>query len=606
MHVSGLVAIFSSLSWGAWAAPASAHHYVVKETHPIPRGWKVSSHPPADHVIHLKIGLAQRNQNELERHVHEVSDPTHPRYRQYLSADEIHHLISPSNETVDLVFAWLKNHGVDGTLGTTKEWIDAALPVEQVEKLLDTKYSVFTHDDGSNLVRTTEGSWSLPQYLHDHIRMVQPTNAFFNPKPQASYLKPVEKDAATIQWLKANRNVAASTTCSVSQLCNTNSVTINCLRCLYGTFGYVAKVPNNNSVAVTNYLGETQIRSDLKAFLSKYRTDLTASQASAAASGFPITIIANGANSQTPAAGQDVEGNLDGQLVVGISYPTKFSAYNTGGEPPFTPSAEEPTNGNEPYLAFLDYIIAQKSLPSVFSTSYGDDEQTVPLSYANSVCDSFKQLAARGITVLFSSGDSGVGPSADECVSNTDGKFKFLPNFPTSCPWITSVGATAGFNPEVAVSRFASGAGFSNYFGQPSYQTSAVANYLKIIGTLNAGNYNASGRAYPDVAAQGNSDVIIVDGSAQTVGGTSASSPTFAGVIALVNDALIAAGKSPLGFLNPLIYGAASTTFTDVTSGSSYVFGFGCGTNGFPAEKGWDAVTGFGTPVSLTFLLYQA
>lgn len=81
----------------------------------------------------------------------------------------------------------------------------------------------------------------------------------------------------------------------------------------------------------------------------------------------------------------------------------------------------------------------------------------------------------------------------------------------------------------------------------------------------------------------GNSDAIIVQGATQLVGGTSASSPTFAGVIALVNDALIAAGKSPLGFLNPLIYGAASTTFTDVTSGSS----FGCGTNGFPAEKGW-------------------
>lgn len=110
------------------------------------------------------------------------------------------------------------------------------------------------------------------------------------------------------------------------------------------------------------------------------------------------------------------------------------------------------------------------------------------------------------------------------------------------------------------------------------------------------GLYNKTGRAYPDVAAQGNHDVIVWANKVRTVGGTSASSPTFAAVIALVNDALLAAGKKPLGFLNPWLYSKAYKTFTDVTIGSSY----GCNTTGFPAQKGWDAVTGFGTPVSLS------
>ncbi len=79
-----------------------------------------------------------------------------------------------------------------------------------------------------------------------------------------------------------------------------------------------------------------------------------------------------------------------------------------------------------------------------------------------------------------------------------------------------------------------------------------------------------------------------------TVGGTSASSPTFAAVIALVNDALIARGRPALGFLNPWIYGGAYKALTDMTSGSS----IGCNSSGFPAEVGWDAVTGYGTPVS--------
>lgn len=59
------------------------------------------------------------------------------------------------------------------------------------------------------------------------------------------------------------------------------------------------------------------------------------------------------------------------------------------------------------------------------------------------------------------------------------------------------MGATAGYLPEVAVSRFASGAGFSNYFGMPAYQVSTVQGYFSKIGNLNAGLYNRSGRGYP-------------------------------------------------------------------------------------------------------------
>lgn len=173
----------------------------------------------------------------------------------------------------------------------------------------------------------------------------------------------------------------------------------------------------------------------------------------------------------------------------------------------------------------------------------------------------------------------------------------FLPAFPASCPWVTAVGATQSYLPEVAVTRYGSGAGFSNYFGQPAYQTSAVEGYLAKIGNLYAGVYNQSGRAYPDVAAQGNHDVIVWAGNVTTIGGTSAAGPTFAAVIALVNDALIAAGKPALGFLNPWIYGGAYKAFTDITIGSS----IGCNGTGFPAEVGWDAVTGFGTPVSEFF-----
>lgn len=86
--------------------------------------------------------------------------------------------------------------------------------------------------------------------------------------------------------------------------------------------------------------------------------------------------------------------------------------------------------------------------------------------------------------------------------------------------------------------------------------------------------------------------VIVVDNDIGTVDGTSCASPIFASVVALLNDQLIAAGKSPLGFLNPFLYSAGADALNDITSGSNP----GCNTDGFPAGTGWDPVTGLGTP----------
>lgn len=339
---------------------------------------------------------------------------------------------------------------------------------------------------------------------------------------------------------------------------------------------------------------QTQKRSDIKIFLQNFRPE-----AAGVADTFPIIKIANAQDQQGAldadqlAAELNSEGDLDGELAIGISWPTEFMSWSTGGSPPFLTDLATPTDTNEPYLEWMDYVLAQETLPQVISTSYGDDEQSVPYSYAKRVCDGFQQLGARGISVLLSSGDSGVG-SDGNCFSNSNtSQAMFLPAFPASCPWVTNVGGTKGFQPEVAVTRFGSGAGFSNYFAQPAYQASAVDQYIDNIGDLYAGLYNRTGRGYPDVAAQGDHDVYVWEGNISTVGGTSASAPTFAAVIALVNDALIAAGKPTLGFLNPWLYGGAFAALTDITNGSS----IGCNTPGFPAAVGWDAVTGFGTPV---------
>lgn len=115
----------------------------------------------------------------------------------------------------------------------------------------------------------------------------------------------------------------------------------------------------------------------------------------------------------------------------------------------------------------------------------------MPPSYAQTVCNLFAQVGARGVSILAASGDGGAA-----CTEGSGGNDTLTPIFPGGCPYVTAVGALTGVNPEAAVDF--SGGGFSNYFARPSYQDAAVSAWI-------AGNYspdlkplyNASGRAFP-------------------------------------------------------------------------------------------------------------
>ena len=78
-----------------------------------------------------------------------------------------------------------------------------------------------------------------------------------------------------------------------------------------------------------------------------------------------------------------------------------------------------------------------------------------------------------------------------------------------------------------------------------------------------------------------------MNGIKKLASGTSAAAPTFAAIIALLNDYQTRSGRKRLGFLNPLLYRYASNIFYDVTTGHNP----GCNTSGFHAAIGWDPVT---------------
>ncbi|KAL8347799.1 hypothetical protein RB598_001229 [Gaeumannomyces tritici] len=313
------------------------------------------------------------------------------------------------------------------------------------------------------------------------------------------------------------------------------------------------------------------------------------------------TELINGAvNNQTSTADSG-EANLDLQYIYAISRPLPKSR-------PWYPRDQPRESGNEPYIELLTYLLAlpDSALPQTLSTSYAEEEQSVPREYSLKVCNMFMQLGARGVSVIFASGDTRPG---NNCVSNADDATAVLgPTFPAGCPFVTSVGATVGAGPERAAA-FSSG-GFSIHHARPDYQDSAVRTYLNQTTNVSGGGGSAyapfsnaaGGRGTPDVSAQGVNFHVVDGGRDRLLSGTSASAPVFVGMVALLNAARRAAGLPPLGFLNSMLYrAAAAAAFADVVDGSSVgcrreTAVFGPGGARWNATAGWDPVTGLGTP----------
>ncbi|KAJ7068686.1 tripeptidyl peptidase A [Mycena amicta] len=468
--------------------PSKNCEHKVKEVIEPPRGWTKHAPAPLDHIVKLRIALPQANFHVLEETLYAVSDPYHEHYGAHLSQQEVDELIAPSVESVEAVNEWLSSHGIqdsDIVRSSAGDWLTIRLPVAHVEKMLDTKYHIWKHRSGEYIVRTT--SYSLPEHLHEHIELVQPTTMFGTFKKLTSTIHSIDiPTPSTLENLPPIVDLATGVT--VNATCNT-TITISCLKQIYNAVDYVPS--GHGSVGITGYLEEFANRADLQEF---YEDQVPA--AAAVNSTFKFISVVGGLDSQNISLAGG-EANLDVQFAFGLSFPVPSTFYSTAGRPPFIPDVGTPTDTNEPYTDWLDFILAHPNPPLAISSSYGDDEQTVPKSFAQRACAGFAALGARGVSLTFSSGDGGVGdgdsdPTTQECLTN-DGlnRTQFIPGFPASCPFVTAVGGTVHF-PETAVGF--SGGGFSNYFARPAYQEKAVTKFLN---QLPKGTYSGLSQTSP-------------------------------------------------------------------------------------------------------------
>ncbi|MGH2933224.1 MAG: S53 family peptidase [Gaiellaceae bacterium] len=254
--------------------------------------------------------------------------------------------------------------------------------------------------------------------------------------------------------------------------------------------------------------------------------------------------------------------------------------------------------------------VADHNAGDVLSQSYGEAEQCMDPSDLTRQHKLFAKMSKQGVTLLASTGDSGAGQYT--CDGNA--YFKAV-STPATDPYVTSVGGTiltadgtsgryqsetAWNETELYGDAAGGGGGVSVLYTRPSYQSSAQRNSMRTVPDV---SYNAS--LFQGV-------LVVLDGGLYRFGGASAGPPQWAGIVALADQVR----RGRIGQINPALYKTRGSRlfFHDVTTGDNSIpdltpylgDSYGTPINGYSAGRGYDFVTGLGTPVATALVPYLA
>lgn len=495
--------------------------------------------------LRLLFQMPFRNEAGLTAFIDDVSNPKSSNYGHYLTLAEENARFSPDPAAEARIMAWLQKAGVSG-LETTPNHLYVG-------------------------AKATSATWST--LLHVQINDYQLGSHMFYSVDRVPVV-PTEVQS-DVQWITGLSNSTQFRRMSNGTARGAppyhpqdiaNAYNVNPL--------WNAGITGAGSSLAITLWGAAPSDSTL----NSYGTTTGAAVATRANGRLVIVPIEGG--STYPDVG---EAGLDIESAGGMAYQAQIRYY------------EAPTDasGNPTTLSSLADALntagTDASNNRVISNSWGGDEDAETINAFEPI---FRSNSATGHNYIFSSGDAG---SASSFPPYTDP----VPSYPSSSPYVTSVGGTrftanigatypgertwdyipasGGGPPE------GSGGGFSGSFNRPSWQV--------------APGFNNPKRGQPDISAVGDPATGYYirygnSGAQAQAGGTSLSAPLWAGMQLLVNQYLTSQGKAPLGFANPSIYVLDSTTqpyapFHDIT----------VGTNGaYNAGPGWDAVTGVGTP----------
>ncbi|NEN04868.1 S8/S53 family peptidase [Diaminobutyricibacter tongyongensis] len=548
------------------------------------------------------------------------------------SASKTHHYLTPAQyhakfdataSTVSAVSGWLTGAGLKVSAEANNRYLDVSGSVGAANKAFGVTLSNFTHDGLS--VQAPTGAASAPDAVAASIIAVAGLDTTVNTvEPQTQKPSPPSagfRNAQVCSHWYGDSTPANTPTPDGTVLPQFNGATLPFAPCGYtgpqlrNSYEAGAAAGLNGSgvtVAITDAYASPTIESDA----NRYATDngdkaFTAGQYSQNLPGSFIQVNATKSAHQCDASGWYGEQTLDVEAVHAMA-PAANIRYYAGK------SCEDKD--------LLDTFtrINDENIANIVTNSWGGAGDAVPPTLLQAYDVAFLQGAVQGISYVFSTGDNG-----DEVTRlgtpQTD--------FPASDPYVTGVGGTSTAITQAGVTGetgwqttkyglsggawkvtvpflYGGGGGYSSNVPEPDYQVAAG---------IQSPN---GGRALPDVSMDGDPTTGMLIGQTQSfpggaaygtfrIGGTSLSSPLFAGMTALK----IQASGHGLGLLNPLIYSDHSG-FHDVTGAgidagnirvdfvngldatNGYVYtvrSFNTANTTLKVGTGWDSETGWGS-----------
>jgi kumamolisin len=481
------------------------------------------------------IGLYLRDREQLEDFVLEVSDPTSDLYGDYMSTQELIDNHAPTVNDFTLLQAWLEFEGLSvNYLATNRALIQFSGTVGQFNEAFETTLHVCMRKNPQH------GNPPIPVYCSN--------------------------EAMTLPLFVANRSpgiVTADLPAEVGVLPNEagnimvsppNGATSGSRL----TPDRVNRAYNIDDLHAMGYDGTGQKIGVVMGAHIHYKWMQTFWQSFGIVRSNPEVIYLM----EDPVT-RYVESQLDNAWSGAVAPGAEIIGY------------EGPDSRNTSMVFVYNEAVtrAQDDGVSVITNSFAHREDSEPPAVRKQYDDAGLVGAALGITLLAASGDSG----------QTD--------TPSCSPWVTGVGGTrlyldGGGNVTNEIAWDKSGSGITHSFDIPPWQVAVAGNI---------GNGNKRIVADVSAAASTGSPYWVYYNSAWMLyGGTSFSSPVWAGLIAVVNQYRDENGMAPVGYLNQMLYTtpAVQATFHDITVGA---------TVDFSAGPGWDPPTGWGTPDAPAF-----
>lgn len=240
--------LFSSL--------AASTSVIVESLPTVPDGWQLVEKANASSIVQLRIALESPNVSSglFERTLFEISTPSHPSYRHFLSREQVRELVKPRQESTDAVLAWLESAGVPAqNIENTGDWINFRATVSEVESLLNADFNVYSHGNSSSF-RTRTLAYSVPEAIRSHITTIQPTTVFSGMQKPTTSLATHEK-VHDVEGLSSTLDLSVLDTNKTEALkvCN-YFIVPNCLRLLYSIGNYTAKPAAKTIFGISGFL----------------------------------------------------------------------------------------------------------------------------------------------------------------------------------------------------------------------------------------------------------------------------------------------------------------------------------------------------------------